>query len=227
MKSRVLTLMTLAMVGLAAPSPWLSAGHAAAAATPQTTLNQLMQRISSQGAFEAEALKLETHLKTGEATRVRLKIQGRKPHEVRMQILEHPNKQVQGFTLYYLGGASQLRIQAGGALKFLKQNFSMTHPDIVTANGYRLDQVDLYGILNRLRQKPYTVTQPKPGVLRLTPKGPHSLDARIAYEELLFDPQTLNLKGWTATTAQGKTFYQLQVNSLKLLASLPQSALKL
>jgi len=198
-----------------------------AQANGESALRQLVQRAASSGAFEAVVEKLETNLKDAKKSRVVMRVWGKKPHSVRVEVIDHHNPQTKGFKLFYTGGSANVRVQAGGALKFIKRDFPMTHPDIATANGYRLDAVDLYGLLNRLSRPGYTVQTTGDGVLEIRPKGKHPLDGRITRERLGFDPMTLQLRFWEAYTQGNTPFYQLNIQKMSFLNTLPDSQLKL
>lgn len=204
-----------------------SAPFQVAAADGSATLKQLMGKVMSSPGFEATVVKHETNINSGQASAITMKVFGKPPHTVKVEVLNHsksPNKK--GVKLLYSGGATKAKVQAGGALKFVKTELGMTSDDLVTYNNYRPDDVDLYGLAKRLSRGGYKVTLEAGNVLKIVPTGRHGLDPRIQYERIGFDPGSMKIKFWEAY-ANNKRFYLLDVQVMNYLKSAPAATAQL
>lgn len=68
----------------------------------------------------------------------------------KLEVISHQNSLFVGAKLSYQAGNPDVTARAAGALGIVKVNAPMTDKRILTRRGYRLDQIDVFAISNRL-----------------------------------------------------------------------------
>lgn len=68
----------------------------------------------------------------------------------KLEVISHQNSLFVGAKLSYQAGSPNVTARAAGALGIVKVNAPMTDKRILTRRGYRLDQIDVFAIANRL-----------------------------------------------------------------------------
>lgn len=68
----------------------------------------------------------------------------------KLEVISHQNSLFVGAKLSYQAGSPTVTARAAGALGIVKVNAPMTDERILTRRGYRLDQIDVFAISNRL-----------------------------------------------------------------------------
>ncbi len=134
------------------PSRTQSAG-APQTAAPKISATQALlinarkrvQTLSSATAvvncFETNAEKGPTNLKAN-----MLFLNG----QTKLEVIAHQNSLFVGAKLTYNEGSDQVSARAAGALGLVKVSAPMSDKRILTRRGYRLDQIDVFAIANRL-----------------------------------------------------------------------------
>lgn len=104
-----------------------------------------VQTLSSASAvvncFETNAEKGPTNLKAN-----MLFLNG----QTKLEVTAHQNSLFVGAKLTYHEGSDQVSARAAGALGLVKVSAPMSDKRILTRRGYRLDQIDVFAIANRL-----------------------------------------------------------------------------
>lgn len=104
-----------------------------------------VQTLSSATAvvncFETNAEKGPTNLKAN-----MLFLNG----QTKLEVIAHQNSLFVGAKLTYHEGSDQVSARAAGALGLVKVSAPMSDKRILTRRGYRLDQIDVFAIANRL-----------------------------------------------------------------------------
>ncbi|MBC7544669.1 MAG: hypothetical protein H7338_18255 [Candidatus Sericytochromatia bacterium] len=162
----------------------------------------------------------------------------RGPGSYRLDMLSSTKAAFQGAKLIFHAGESTVSVRPGGVLKFLPLHLQLSDPQLLSLNGYRLDQVTGHGVLDRLSEPDYDVTLHGRAsvageslqVLRVSSPD-NRLDRRIAQEFIGFDDQH-RLRLWSVYAApalglpQG-LLYQMTVDDFHAGVTHPPDAFRL
>lgn len=118
----------------------------------------------------------------------------RGPGSYRLEMLKSSKAAFQGAKLIFHTGERTVQVRPGGLLKFLPLTLPLNDPQLLSLNGYRLDQVTGHGVLERFESPAYeltvhgnaTVGGDPVQILKVT-SAANTLDRRIAYEYIGFD----------------------------------------
>lgn len=126
-------------------APQTAAPKISAAQALLINARKRVQTLSSATAvvncFETNAEKGPTNLKAN-----MLFLKG----QTKLEVIAHQNSLFVGAKLTYHEGSDQVSARAAGALGLVKVSAPMSDKRILTRRGYRLDQIDVFAIANRL-----------------------------------------------------------------------------
>jgi hypothetical protein len=161
---------------------------------------QLLQDIMSasfgQPSFQARISATEVKHDGRETIVSEASLTYRGPGSYRLEMLKSTKAAFQGAKLIFHAGETSVKVRPGGLLKFLPLTLPLADPQLLSLNGYRLDQVTGHGVLERVIGPDYeikvhgkaTVGGDAVQILKVTAPA-NSLDKRIAYEYIGFDEQ--------------------------------------
>lgn len=206
-----------------------------AAERGQAELDALMNAISSTQFVALTAAKVEKNLDSGKITNNKVKMWSKTPNTVKIDILESSSGSAGVKALYTSGQGSKIKVRPAGALGFVTVDLDKTDDRVASNNGYLSDDIDLFGVHKRL-SKGYSaelvgttqVEGVRVNILKLTATGANTLDERIDYEYLGYEPDSYKIRLWEIY-AQGEQqpYYRMTMSEIDYPASLPDSTFKL
>ncbi len=200
-------------------------------------INKIMDKITSANAFETEVEKYEKSLTDGKVVQQTFKIDERKSTgDVKLEVLYHTTSSSIGAKLHFVVGSGKITVRPGGALSFITKELDQTDSNIISANGYTPEKVDLLTLAKRFSDTSYkveltgktTIGGNDVYLLKITNSGTNTLDPRIKFETLGFDPKTFEVKLWEVYSASSETepFMRITMKSFTVLDSIPDSTFK-
>jgi len=129
-----------------------AAPQAPAAQSPDAIAADLLNKTRMKfGQLQSFAGTLDAFEKNEKGTtRMKLKILFQGPTDTKLEILEHSNGLFTGAKLFYKIGSGNVTGRPGGLMSMMKLTVPMSDERISSRRGYRLDQIDIAAIVNRL-----------------------------------------------------------------------------
>lgn len=221
--------------GTATPAAPSQPQAPSAAERGQAELDALMNAISSTQFVALTAAKVEKNLDTGKVTSNKVNMWSKTPNTVKIDILESSSGSAGVKALYTSGQGSKIKVRPAGALGFVTVDLDKTDDRVASNNGYLSDDIDLFGVHKRLStgySAELVGTKQVEGVrvniLKLTANGTNTMDSRIEYEYLGYEPDSYKIRLWEIY-AQGEQqpYYRMTMSAIEYPASLPDSTFKL
>jgi hypothetical protein len=159
-------------------------------------LQTIMAESLGQPSFQARISATEVKHDGRETIVSEAALTYRGPGSYRLEMLKSSKAAFQGAKLIFHSGEKTVKVRPGGLLKFLPLTLPLADPQLLSLNGYRLDQITGHGVLERLHDPAYeirlhgkaTVAGTPVQILKVTAAA-NTLDRRIAYEYVGFDEQ--------------------------------------
>lgn len=134
-------------------TPVRQASAPAAAAAPKLSAAQILllnarKRVQTLNSAKATVNCFETNAEKG-PTNLKANMTFMSG-TTKLEVISHQNSLFVGAKLSYQAGNPNVTARAAGALGIVKVNAPMTDKRILTRRGYRLDQIDVFAISNRL-----------------------------------------------------------------------------
>jgi hypothetical protein len=201
----------------------------------QADFEEMLSTLSAAPFTEANVEKVERNLKTGKVTTNKIKMVAKAPATVLINVLSSSSGATGTRVTYTSGSGSTVKVRPSGALSFVTTDLPKTDDRIISNNGYKLDDNDLFGVVKRFKSGynaelvgTTTLSGTKINVLKVTPKnGTNVLDSRITHEHIGYEPGTFKIRLWEMYAADSKDpFFRMSI-ALNLPSSLPDSAFKL
>lgn len=213
--------------GSTAPKP------AAPSATEE--LKKMLQDMSTKPFVEAVVEKNEKSLKDGHVTSGKLNMFTKAPNLVKVDVTFASTGATGAKVLYTSGEGAKAKIRPGGSLSFITTELAKTDDRLTSTNDYKLDDIDLFGLARRLSSGYSAELVGKSQVngielyiLKVKAQGTNSLDARIDYEYLGYEPDSHKLRLWEVYTADSKEpFFRMALTKLEYPDNIPDSTFKL
>lgn len=201
-------------------------------------LDSLIARLSNATVIEAELEKYEKGLNGEGESNANIKIiASKETQQIKLDVLSSSNKSTSGAKVLYTSGqGDKLKLRPSGALSLITTELDKKDDRILSFNGYTLDDVDFFGMIRRFSDTGYegeVIGASKAEgvdvyILKITHKTKNTLDPRIKYEHLTFDPKTLNLTSWEAFDGKDtNAFYRIGLKGFTISDTLPANALKI
>ena len=205
-------------------------------AAPSATdeLKKLLQEISSKPFVEASVEKTEKSLKDGHVTQGKMNMYTKSPNLVKVDVTFASTGATGAKVLYNSGEGAKAKIRPGGSLSFITTELAKSDDRLTSTNDYKLDDIDLFGLVRRLSSG-YTaelvgktqVNGAELYILKIKCSGTNSLDSRIDYEYLGYEADTHKLRLWEVYTADSKEpYFRMSLSKLEYPASIPDSTFK-
>jgi hypothetical protein len=196
-------------------------------------MNSVIDRINNAGAIEADVDKSEKDLKGGTTNAYTLKFYARKTKEVKIEVVA--GKNVGTKLMYTSGDNGKVKVRPAGLLSVVTTDLDKTDDRIANINGYPLDETDFFGMTKRFTNTDYEaevigsskVNGEDVYVLKIINSKGNTLDSRIKFEYIYFEPSTFNIRGWEAyADSETEPYFKLTLKTFKLLDSLADSIFK-
>lgn len=208
---------------------------APAAPAGDDELHKVMKTLSDAPLAQANIEKSEKSFADGHVSTGKLTMYTKQPNLVKIDVLQSSAGGNGTKVLYTSGEGNKVKVRPGGALSFVTTEIGKHDDAADSTNRYTLDQLDLFGIVKRLNTGYGAELVGKTqlngtaiNVLKVTTKGTNSLDTRITYEYIGYDPASYKLALWECYSAASKDpFMRIVISKLEFPASLPDSAFKL
>lgn len=221
--------------GNKAPSTPSQPQAPSAAERGQAELDALMNTISKAPFVSLTAAKIEKNLDSGKVTTNKVNMYSKMPNTVKIDILESSSGSAGVKALYSSGQGSKIKVRPSGALGFVTVDLDKTDDRVASNNGYLSDDIDLFGVHKRLSQGykaelvgTTQVEGVRINILKLTTTGTNTLDARIDYEYLGYEPDTYKVRLWELyAKGEQQPYYRMTMSAIDYPASLPDSTFKL
>lgn len=201
----------------------------------QGDFEEMLSTLSAAPFTEANVEKVERNLKTGKVTTNKIKMVAKSPSTVLINVLSSSSGATGTRVTYTSGTGSTVKVRPSGALSFVTTDLPKTDDRIISNNGYKLDDNDLFGVVKRFKSGytaelvgTTTLSGTKINVLKVVPKnGTNVLDSRITHEHIGYEPGTFKIRLWEMYAADSKDPFFRMTIALNLPSSLPDSAFKL
>ncbi|MBC7475058.1 MAG: hypothetical protein H7263_12255 [Candidatus Sericytochromatia bacterium] len=197
-------------------------------------LDNIISTINSANYMQADVDKFERHLDDGKTSTNKLIMYAKKGGLVKIESIDSSIAANIGVKLSYNSGdaVGKVKIRPSGALSLITTSLDKTDKRISTYNGYILDEIDMFGMAKRFADPGYVAElagKTKVGnddvyILKVTHKTQNTLDPRIKYEYIGFEPKTFYIRLWQAfDDPQKDAFFNMTLNSFKILDNIPDS----
>jgi hypothetical protein len=199
-------------------------------------LDMVINNIKNAEGIEADVSKYEKSLTDGHTVSLTLKLYSNKAAQVRIDVIKSTSGDDGVKILYTSGVGDKVKVRPAGVLSLVTTDLSKKDDRITSANSYTADDTDFYGMARRFSQPVYEaeligtskINNEPVYVLNVTCKGTNTLDTRIKYEHISFEPKTFKIRSWEAYTSTDKdAFYKFDLMAIKFLTTVPESNLKI
>lgn len=198
-------------------------------------LKALVNRVKTASFVELMASKIEKNLDNGKVSTNKIQMWQKAPNTVKIDILESTSGSAGVKAIYTSGQGDKVKVRPAGGLSFITTDLSKTDDRVTSNNAYRADDIDLIGVTSRVENyKAELVGTTKVEgttvrILKLSTTGTNTLDSRIAYEYIGYEPDTYKFRLWEVYDKSGaKTpYYRMVIHSIDYPSSLPGSTFKL
>ncbi|PKL76752.1 MAG: hypothetical protein CVV27_08680 [Candidatus Melainabacteria bacterium HGW-Melainabacteria-1] len=215
--------------------PDVDSSPAEAPASATEELQKMLDMISSKPYVQAAVEKTEKHLTQGRVTSVKLNMYAKSPNLIKIDVQYSSTGATGAKVIYTSGEGAKAKVRPGGAMSFVTTELPKTDDRLTSTNSYKFDDLDLFGVVRRLRSGytaeivgKTTLNGSELHILKVKTTGTNSMDPRIDFEYLGFEPDTHKLRLWECYTADSKEpFMRMALTKLEFPASLPDSTFKL
>lgn len=203
----------------------------------RTIVVKTLDKIKQANAFVTEIEKYERGISDpSKSITQTLKISGRKPGSVKIEVLAHTKSSSVGAKVSYVRGTGKATVRPGGALSFVTKELDQTDENIISANNYTPEQADFFSMSQRLSDSSYkaelqgktTISGIEVFLVKLTKTGSaNELDSRIKHEIFGVDPKTMEVKLWEAyDTSSTDPYLKVTIKYFNIMSDLPDSTFK-
>lgn len=206
----------------------------AAPSSKVNILKEISSRILNAPAIEAIAHQNERGLTSGKKTENHLRFY-KMGNQVKIEVMATSPRNA-GTKLLYNVGSKRVKVRPGGALSFITTELDQKDDQIASVNNYALYQTDFIGMAQRLAEPIYsaqligktTVDGQETYVAKITSSAPNTLDSRIQYEHMAYDPKTYTIRYWEAFEANStEPYLRYLLKSFELKQDIPANIFKL
>jgi hypothetical protein len=200
-------------------------------------LDKVINTFVTAGGVDMTYDKYEKNPDTGKIRDTGTHLIARNPDTVLIEIIRNPDdKGKEGTKIKYNVNDATVKVRSTGIASLATVTLDLTDERIVSPNGHKLNQGDVLALMKRLKSASYnaeltgktSINGTEIYVLKVTNTGTNSLDAKIDYENIGFNPKDFTLRMWEAYSKKDtKAFINLNVSKINLLNSVTDSQLKL
>ncbi len=215
-------------------TPKASAEETVTPPSKTNILQEISSRILNANALEAVAHQSERGLESGKKTENHLHFY-KMGSQVKIEVMASSPRNA-GTKLLYNVGSKRVKVRPGGALSFITTELDQKDDQIASVNNYALYQTDFIGMAKRLAEPIYsaqligktTVDGQETYVAKITSSAPNTLDSRIQYEHMAYDPKTYAIRYWEAFEGTGtEPYLRYLLKSFEIKQDIPATIFKL
>jgi hypothetical protein len=205
--------------------------------TPAPKLNilkEISDRILNAPALDVIAYQSERGLTSGKKTENHLHLY-KMGTQIKIEVMASSPRNA-GTKLLYTVGSKRVKVRPGGALSFITTELDQKDDQIASVNNYALYETDFIGMAKRLAEPIYsaqligktTVEGKETYVAKITASAPNTLDSRIQYEHMAYDPKTYEIRYWEAFDGSSQEPYlRYLLKSFEIKQDIPANIFKL
>ena len=176
------------------------------------------------------AEKIEKNLETGVVSTNLIDMSSKAPNNVRIDILESSTGSAGVSAVYTSGVGDKIKIKK----LFIKLDLDKTDDRVTSANGYLADKIDMVGLIGRL-SKGYTaelvgtttVAGKKVNILKVETTGTNTLDGRITYEYLGYEPDNFSVRLWELYNGEKDPYFRMVLKKMEFPATISDKTFNL
>lgn len=206
-----------------------------AAPSGDAEFKKLLDKIASVPFVQASVEKTERHITQGRVTSVKLNMYSKQPNLTKVDVTFSSTGATGAKIVYNSGEGAKAKVRPGGGMSFITTELPKTDDRLTSTNAYKLDDIDLFGVVRRFKtgysaelSGKTTLNGTELYILKVKATGTNSLDSRIDYEYIGYEPGTLKMRLWEAYTADNKEpFFRMALVKMEYPASLPDTTFKL
>lgn len=206
-----------------------------AAPSGNEEFKKLLDKISSVPFVQASVEKTERHITQGRVTSVKLNMYSKQPNLIKVDVTYSSTGATGAKIIYNSGEGAKAKVRPGGGMSFITTELPKTDDRLTSTNAYKLDDIDLFGVVRRFKSGytaelagKTTLNGTELYILKVKATGSNSLDSRIDYEYIGYEPGTLKMRLWEAYTADNKEpFFRMALTKMEYPTSLADSTFKL
>lgn len=210
----------------------------AAPATPAANdeFKKMLQMLGSKPFVQANVEKTEKSFKDAHVSQVKLTMYTKSPSLVKIDVISSSSGAAGAKVIYNSGDKNKAKVRPGGNLSFITTELAKTDERLLSTNGYTFDDIDIFGVVKRwssgytaeLVGKSKLADGTSIYILKVKASGTNSLDDRIDYEYIGYEPDTYKMRMWEIYTPGVKDpFFRLTLTKIDYPASIPDSTFKL
>lgn len=202
----------------------------------QQELSKLINKLKSVPFVSLKATKIETHLTKGDTSTNIIKMWQKQPNLVKIDIIESTSGSTGVKALYNSGVGDKIKVRPAGALSFITTDLKKTDDRVTSKNDYLADDIDLVGVVRRFSSGydaelvgKSKVSGQSVLIIKLTAKGTNTMDPKIVYEHIGFEPGSYKIRLWEMfdKPETKKPYFRMIISEIDYPSSLPDSAFKL
>lgn len=195
-------------------------------------LKAIMDKIKTAPYVALTAEKLEKNLTSGKVTSNKIKMWSKQPNVVKIEIIKSSSGSDGVQALYTSGVGDKIQVKK----LFIKLDLSKTDERVASNNGYTADKIDLFGVSSRMSsgyEAELVGTTQLNGktinIIKVSTTGTNTLDDRISYEYLGYEPDTFAIRLWECYDKSGSKdpYYRMVLSEIAFPATLPNSTFTL
>jgi hypothetical protein len=200
-------------------------------------LDKIVSTFNSANGIEMTYDKFEKNPATGKTRDTGTHLWAKNPDTILFELTRNPEDTGKvGTKIKYNVNDTKAKARATGIASITTVSLDFTDDRIVSPNGYLLNQADILSLMKRLKNPAYngeligksTVNGSEVYMLKVTNKETNSMDSKIVYENIGFNPKDFTLRLWEAFSKDSdKPFLRVSVNKIQLLSSITEDQLKL
>lgn len=212
------------------PKPTAAAPKETNADKGKAALAGIINKYDSAQFVQLTAEKIEKNLSTGEVSTNLIDMSSKAPNIVRIDIIESTKGSAGVSAVYTSGVGDKIKIKK----LFIKLDLDKTDDRVTSGNGYLADKIDMVGLIGRL-SKGYTaelvgtttVEGKKINILKVSTTGTNTLDDRITYEYIGYEPDNFSVRLWELYNGEKDPYFRMVLKKMEFPATISDKTFSL
>ncbi len=212
------------------PKPTAAAPKETNADKGKAALAGIINKYSKAQYVQLTAEKVEKNLETGVVSSNVINMSSKAPNMVRIDIIESTTGSSGVSAVYTSGVGDKIKIKK----LFIKLDLDKTDERVTSANGYLADKIDMVGLIGRLSGDysaelvgTTTVAGKKVNILKVETSGTNTLDDRVTYEYLGYEPDTFSVRLWELYNGEKDPYFRMVLKKMDFPASISDKTFSL
>jgi hypothetical protein len=196
----------------------------------KVALANIVSKYSKAQFVQLTAEKIEKNLATGKVSTNVIDMSSKAPNLVRIDILESSAGSSGVSAVYTSGVGDKIKIKK----LFIKLDLDKTDERVTSGNGYLADKIDMVGLIGRLSNGysaelvgTTTVAGKKVNILKVETTGTNTLDDRITYEYLGYEPDTFSVRLWELYNGEKDPYFRMVLKKMEFPATISDKTFSL